>query len=93
VTETASDLAILVGVVSSLKDKIIPHDIVFFGEIGLNGEIRPVANGYARLNEAAKHGFKKAVIPKANAPKELIKGLTIKAVATVSEALDVFEDF
>ncbi len=93
VTETASDLAILVGVVSSLKDKIIPHDTVFFGEIGLNGEIRPVANGYARLNEAAKHGFKKAVIPKANAPKELIKGLTIKAVATVSEALDVFEDF
>ncbi|NOR69636.1 MAG: DNA repair protein RadA, partial [Methylomarinum sp.] len=93
VTETASDLAILVGVVSSLKDRIIPHDIVFFGEIGLNGEIRPVANGYARLNEAAKHGFKKAVIPKANAPKEAINGLAIRAVSTVSEALDVFEDF
>ena len=93
VTETASDLAILVGVVSSLKDKIIPHEIVFFGEIGLNGEIRPVANGYARLNEAAKHGFKKAVIPKANAPKEAINGLAIRAVSTVSEALDVFEDF
>ena len=93
VTETASDLAILVGVVSSLKDKIIPHDVVFFGEIGLNGEIRPVANGYARLNEAAKHGFKKAVIPKANAPKELIKGLEISAVSTVSEALDAFAYF
>lgn len=90
VSETASDLAILVGVVSSLKDKIIPHDVVFFGEIGLNGEIRPVANGYARLNEAAKHGFKKAVIPKANAPKEAIKGLQISAVSTVSEALDAF---
>lgn len=88
VTETSSDLAILIGVVSSLKDRVIPHDIVFFGEIGLNGEIRPVANGYARLNEAAKHGFKKAVIPKANAPKELIKGLTVNAVSTVSEALD-----
>jgi len=90
VTETASDLAILVGVVSSLKNKVIPHDVVFFGEIGLNGEIRPVANGFARLNEAAKHGFKKAVIPKANAPKEAINGLTISAVSTVSEALDAF---
>jgi len=93
VTETASDLAIIVGVVSSLKNKVIPHDVVFFGEIGLNGEIRPVANGYARLNEAAKHGFKKAVIPKANAPKETIEGLTISAVSTVSEALDAFGYF
>jgi len=93
ITETASDLAIMVGVVSSLKDRVIPHEVIFFGEIGLNGEIRPVANGYARLNEAAKHGFKKAVIPKKNAPKDPIKGLTIMAVSTVSEALDVFNDF
>jgi DNA repair protein RadA/Sms len=93
VTETASDIAIIIGVVSSLKNKVIPHDVVFFGEIGLNGEIRPVANGYARLNEAAKHGFKKAVIPKANAPKEPVKGLTISAVSTVSEALDAFGYF
>lgn len=93
ITETASDLAIMVGVVSSLKDRVIPHEVIFFGEIGLNGEIRPVANGYARLNEAAKHGFKKAVIPKKNAPKDPIKGLTIMAVSTVSEALDVFDDF
>ena len=92
VTETASDLAIIVGVVSSLKDRAIPHDVVFFGEIGLNGEIRPVANGFARLNEAAKHGFKRAVIPKANAPKVSIKGLTISAVSTVSEALDVYSE-
>lgn len=90
VTETASDLAIIVGIVSSLKDKIIPHDIVFFGEIGLNGEIRPVANGFARLNEAAKHGFKKAVIPKANKPKTTVRGLQINAVSTVLEALTVF---
>lgn len=92
VTETASDLAIIVGVVSSLKDRVVPHEVVIFGEIGLNGEIRPVANGYARLNEAAKHGFKKAVIPKANAPKALIKGLSISTVSTVSEALDVIND-
>jgi len=92
VTETASDLAIVVGVVSSLKDRVIPHDVVFFGEIGLNGEIRPVANGYARLNEAAKHGFKRAVVPKSNVPKQAIKGLTISAVSTVSEALDVYSE-
>ncbi|MCK5889267.1 MAG: DNA repair protein RadA [Methylococcales bacterium] len=92
VTETASDLAIIVGVVSSLKDRVISNEVVIFGEIGLNGEIRPVANGYARLNEAAKHGFKQAVIPKSNAPKSAIKGLSIYAVSTVSEALDVIND-
>lgn len=92
VTETASDLAITVSVVSSLKDKIVPHEVVIFGEIGLNGEIRPVANGFARLNEAAKHGFKKAVIPKANAPKTPIKGLSVYAVSTVSEALEAIGD-
>ena len=89
VTETSSDLAIIVGIVSSFRDKIIPHDAFFFGEIGLSGEIRPVANGQARLNDAAKHGFKKAGIPKANAPKKRIEGLQIYPVATLFEALDV----
>jgi DNA repair protein RadA/Sms len=88
ITETSSDLAIVIGIVSSLKDKIIPHDVLFFGEIGLSGEIRPVANGLLRLNDAAKHGFKKAVIPKANAPKSAIKGLEIHVVTCLSEALD-----
>jgi DNA repair protein RadA/Sms len=92
VTETSSDLALVMGIVSSLKDKVIPHDIFFFGEMGLNGEIRPVANGYARLNDAAKHGFKKAVIPKANAPKKAIAGLSIHAVTTLSEALAILTD-
>jgi DNA repair protein RadA/Sms len=92
VTETSSDLAIVVGVVSSLRDKIIPHDAFFFGEIGLSGEIRPVANGHARLNDAAKHGFRKAVIPKANMPKKSIEGLKIHGVATLSEALDILSE-
>jgi DNA repair protein RadA/Sms len=92
VTETSSDLAIVVGVVSSLKDKIIPHDVFFFGEIGLSGEIRPVANGHARLNDAAKHGFKKAVIPKANVSKTPIKGLEIQGVTTLSEVLEILAD-
>ena len=92
VTETSSDLAIVVGVVSSLKDKVIPHDVFFFGEIGLSGEIRPVANGHARLNDAAKHGFKKAIIPKANVPKTAIKGLEILGVSTLSEGLAILSD-
>jgi len=92
VTETGSDLAIVIGVVSSLKNKVIPQELFFFGEIGLSGEIRPVANGYARLNDAAKHGFKKAVIPKANAPKHAVQGLEVYAVATLAEALDVFSE-
>ncbi len=92
VTETASDLAILVSVVSSLKDRVVPYEIVIFGEIGLNGEVRPVANGYARLNEAVKHGFKHAVIPKKNNPQSPVKGLSIRAVSTVSEALDAIGD-
>ena len=89
VTETSSDLAIVVGIVSSLRNKVIAHDAFFFGEIGLNGEIRPVANGHARLNDAAKHGFKKAIIPKANAPKKPIEGLEIYPVSTLSEALGI----
>ncbi len=93
VSETSSDLAIVVGIVSSLKDQVIPHDAFFFGEIGLNGEIRPVANGHARLNEAVKHGFKKAVIPKANAPKTPVGGLQIHAVAHISGVLDVISEF
>lgn len=92
VTETSSDLAIVVSVVSSLKDRAIAHDVFCFGEIGLNGEIRPVANGHARLNEAAKHGFKRAIIPYANAPKEAVAGLQIFGVKNVAEALQVLAD-
>ena len=92
VTETSSDLAIMVGVVSSLRDRIIPYDTIFFGEVGLNGEIRPVANGHARLNEAAKHGFKRAIIPKSNKPKDNIKNLQIHAVSNIQEALNVLSE-
>ncbi|WP_394754248.1 DNA repair protein RadA [Crenothrix sp.] len=89
ITETSSDLAIVVSVVSSLKNKIIPQQVLFFGELGLSGEIRAVSNGQARLVDAIKHGFKIAVIPKANAPKQAIAGLQVYAVATLSEALEV----
>jgi DNA repair protein RadA/Sms len=89
VTETSSDLAILASIVSSLRNKVVSQDAFFFGELGLNGEIRPVANGHARLNDAAKHGFKKAVIPKANAPKKAIPNLEIHGVSNLTEMLDI----
>ena len=66
--------------------------MLFFGEIGLGGEIRPVANGYARLQDAAKHGFKTAVIPKGNAPKKAIDGLKVFPVSTLMDALDVLAE-
>ena len=89
VTETSSDLAILASIVSSLRNKVVSQEAFFFGELGLNGEIRPVANGHARLNDAAKHGFKKAVIPKANAPKKAIPNLEIHGVSNLTEMLDI----
>jgi DNA repair protein RadA/Sms len=89
VSETSSDLAIIASIVSSLRNKVITQDAFFFGELGLNGEIRPVANGHARLSDAAKHGFKKAVIPTANTPKKVIPGLEIFGVSTLSEMLDI----
>lgn len=88
VVETSTDLALLIGIVSSLRDRLIPHDWIYFGEIGLNGEIRPVANGEARLTEAAKHGFTHAVVPKANAPRRPVPGLEVHPVAHLEQALE-----
>ena len=85
VTETSSDLAIVASIVSSLRNKVVSQEAFFFGELGLNA----VANGHARLNDAAKHGFKKAVIPKGNAPKKAIAGLEIHAVTTLTEMLNI----
>jgi DNA repair protein RadA/Sms len=93
ITETSSDLAIVIGIVSSLKNKVIPRDVIFMGEIGLSGEIRPVANGQLRLSDAAKHGFKKAVIPKANIPKKPIDGLKIYPVMDLAESLEIITSF
>ncbi|HKR77822.1 MAG TPA: DNA repair protein RadA, partial [Rhodanobacter sp.] len=69
VQETAADLPALLAVLSSLRDRPLPEKTVAFGEVGLSGEIRPVPNGEERLKEAAHHGFRRAIVPKANAPK------------------------
>lgn len=88
ITEPAADLAVLLSIVSSLRNKPLPTGLVVFGEIGLAGEIRPAPRGQERLKEAVKLGFTHALIPKANAPKQKIEGLTVMAVERINEALD-----
>jgi DNA repair protein RadA/Sms len=88
VTETGADLAVVLAVMSSLKNRLMPDDVVVFGEIGLAGEIRPVPNGQERLQEAVKHGYKRALVPKGNVPRTPIKGLEIIAVSRLDDALN-----
>jgi DNA repair protein RadA/Sms len=87
ITEPAADLAILLAIQSSMKNKALPKNLVVFGEVGLAGEIRPCPRGQERLKEAAKLGFKQAIVPKANAPKTNIPGLTIIAVDRIDQAI------
>lgn len=88
VTEPAADLAVLLAVLSSFRDRPLAPNLVTFGEIGLAGEVRPVPNGQDRLREAAKHGFRRAIVPRANAPKRPLDGLEVVAVSRVGEALE-----
>ncbi|WP_218813626.1 DNA repair protein RadA [Rickettsiella endosymbiont of Dermanyssus gallinae] len=87
--ETSADLPILLAALSSLRNKAIPHDWISFGEVGLSGEIRPVPNGQERLRDAAKHGFKSAIVPKANISKQAIAGMTVFPVSQLSEAIEI----
>ncbi len=87
VTETGADLAIVLAVLSSLRDRPLPHDLVAFGELGLAGEIRPVPGGPERLREAAKHGFTRAIVPRGNVPKPLPEGMQVTVVSRLGEAL------
>ncbi|HTM69571.1 MAG TPA: DNA repair protein RadA, partial [Luteimonas sp.] len=87
--ETAADLPVLLAVLSSLRDRPLPEKTIAFGEVGLSGEIRPVPNGEERLREAATHGFRRAIVPRANAPKgQPYKDMEVVAVARLSDALD-----
>lgn len=86
-TETGTDLAVLLAVLSSLRNRPLPQDLIVFGEVGLAGEIRPVPSGQERLREAAKHGFKRAIVAKANAPKGGISGMEIVTVNQLGDAL------
>lgn len=87
VNETASDLALLLAALSSFRNRALPQDLIVFGEVGLSGEIRPVPSGQERIREAAKHGFKRAIVPKANAPRQPIEGMKVIAVDTLQQAI------
>ena len=89
INETGADLAVLLAVLGSFRDRVLPRELIVFGELGLTGELRPVANGQERLREASKHGFKHAIVPFANRPKERIGNMTIHGVKTLAAALEV----
>jgi DNA repair protein RadA/Sms len=88
ILETAADLPVLLAALGSLRDRPLADRLVSFGEVGLAGEIRPVPYGEERLREAAKHGFSRAIVPAANAPRARIEGLEVIAVRRVGEALE-----
>jgi len=88
VLETSADMALLLAIVSSFRDRPLPQDLVVFGEVGLSGEIRPVPSGQERIQEAYKHGFKRAIVPIANVPKGGISGMEIIGVSKLVEALE-----
>ena len=89
ISEPAADLAVMLAIQSSLRGKPLPRGFIAFGEVGLAGEVRPAPRGQERLKEAAKLGFSVAVVPKANAPKKPIEGLTVHPVERIEEAIDV----
>ena len=91
IAETSGDLSLLLAVVSSLRNKVLPKDLVVFGEVGLTGEIRPVTSGQERIAEAAKHGFKRAIVPKGNAPRTKIPGIQVQPVSRLDEAIALFD--
>ncbi|MFS3860723.1 DNA repair protein RadA [Proteus mirabilis] len=92
VTETSADLALLLSLVSSFRNRPLPRDLVIFGEVGLAGEIRPVPSGQERIAEAAKHGFKRAIVPNANMPKKNPPDMKVYGVKKLSDALSVLDD-
>ncbi len=87
--ETGADLAVVAAVVSSLRDRPVARDWILFGEVGLTGEVRPVQAGEDRINDAAKHGFKFAIVPTNNVPRKPVKGITVSGVSHLSELIDM----
>ncbi|MCB5189901.1 DNA repair protein RadA [Methylobacillus arboreus] len=92
ISEPAVDLAVLLAIVSSLKNKPLDNKLVVFGEVGLAGEVRPVQRGQERLREAAKLGFTHAIVPKSNLPKQAISGLEVKGVERLEQALQLLRN-
>ena len=93
VGETGADLALLLALISSFRNRPLPQDLVVFGEVGLAGEIRPVSSGQERISEAAKHGFKRAIVPFANKPKSAVENMEVFTVKKLSDALAILDNF
>jgi len=93
VGETGADLALLLALISSFRNRPLPQDLVVFGEVGLAGEIRPVTSGQERISEAAKHGFKRAIVPFANKPKSALENMEVFTVKKLSDALAILDNF
>ena len=93
VGETGADLALLLALISSFRNRPLPQDLVVFGEVGLAGEIRPVTSGQERISEAAKHGFKRAIVPFANKPKIAVENMEVFTVKKLSDALAILDNF
>jgi DNA repair protein RadA/Sms len=92
IAEPAADLAVSLAVVSSLTDRAIPEKVAVFGEIGLAGEVRPAPRGQERLREAAKLGFEKIILPRANAPKAKMSGVEVMPVERVDQAVQLLRN-
>ncbi|HEY0562201.1 MAG TPA: DNA repair protein RadA [Methylophilus sp.] len=92
ISEPAVDLAVILSIVSSLKNKPLDSKLIVFGEVGLAGEVRPVTGGQVRLKEAAKLGFTKAIVPKANAPKGKIEGMEVIAIDRLEQGLNILRN-
>ena len=93
INEPAADLAVLLAIVSSLKNKALPNKLTVFGEVGLAGEIRPAPRGQERLREAAKLGFTHAIVPTANRPRQTLAGIEVLGVARIAEAVEALRNF
>ena len=93
VGETGADLALLLALISSFRNHPLPQDLVVFGEVGLAGEIRPVTSGQERISEAAKHGFKRAIVPFANKPKSAVENMEVFTVKKLADALAILDNF
>lgn len=93
VGETGADLALLLALISSFRNRPLPQDLVVFGEVGLAGEIRPVTSGQERISEAAKHGFKRAIVPFSNKPKSAVENMEVFTVKKLADALAILDNF
>lgn len=92
VSETSADLAVVLSIISSLLNKVLPQGLIILGELGLSGELRPVPMGQERLLEASKHGFNTAIIPATNKINIKLPGMTVHHAKNLKQALAIIRE-